>query len=171
MSAESLALISAWFTVGQWLIISSLFLLDSSRVGYRVARQYRAVKRYDKNGRVLIAFYRRKISRWYIAAAFVAFILGLLATYQLIFAPDPPPQFRLIGSLIREGVIFFIFAVWRTKRLHLALQRLLDERTYEEGQEIIRDTNTRVREMQSRGLHDQPEEEADRKEGREHRSP
>ena len=34
---------------------------------------------------------------------------------------------------------------------------------------VVEDTNVRVREIQKRGQHDQPEEQADRKEGRGHR--
>lgn len=136
MNAEILALTSAWFTTIQWVTIALLFSIDSLVQGRRVARQYRNVKNYHTNGRVVIADYRRRISRWYIAASLTALLLGILATIQLIFAPEPPPEFRLIGSVIREGIIFFIFAVWRTKRLHRALQRILDERRYEEtGQE------------------------------------
>ena len=36
---------------------------------------------------------------------------------------------------------------------------------------MVEDTNVRVREIQKRGQHDQPEEQADRKEGRGHRYP
>jgi hypothetical protein len=41
----------------------------------------------------------------------------------------------------------------------------------EEAHDHIRDTNTRVREIQSRGISDQPKEERDREEGEHHRHP
>jgi hypothetical protein len=166
-----------WATLLQWLAIAAVFFRDSIRVHMRTRRQYRTALEVG-NGRVMVARIRNDISRWYILASAIALAVGLLAVYSYVFLPHPPPDTRLAGVVIREGIVVLLFAVWRTKRGNVVLYRMAD--AYRDSVAVLgevahdtnvtsHDTNVRVREMQNRGQSDQPLEQTDRFEGHEHR--
>ena len=168
MSLQLWGDILTWGTIAQWITIAAIFLYDSVRMHGRINRQYKLAVEIG-NGRILTARFRRKISRWYVLGSGIAFSLGILSTYSNLFLPHAPPDTRIVGAVIREGIIVMLFAFWRTKRANLVLQREIDELTEGELIDIAQDTNVRIREIQQRGQSDAPAEKLDREEGREHR--
>ena len=79
--------------------------------------------------------------------------------------PIPPPDTRAAGAVTRIGICVLLLSFFMTK-----IQNLLTFIDFEQdSHDHIRDTNTRVREMQARGQHDQPLEQTDRAEGHTHR--
>ena len=170
MSAHDVAALFAWLTIGQWLIISILFVSDAVRVHLRTARSLKNARAVG-NGRVMVAEVRNTISWWYILGSAIALTLGILGAGQQAFTPTPAPEFRLVGSVIREGIVVMLFSFWMTKRGNARIFRLMDARynALVNLEDMAEDTNVRVREIQKRGQHDQPEEQADRQEGRGHR--
>lgn len=127
MSAETWAAIMAWATIYQWLAISSVFVFDAWRVHFRTARLLKVAKSIG-NGMVIVAEVRNDISWWYIVGSSLALILGLLGAYSAASLAAPPPDTRIVGAVIREGIVIMLFAFWRTKRLNVRLFRLMDER-------------------------------------------
>ena len=149
MSAVLWGDILTWGTIVQWLLIAAIFFYDSVRMHARVNRQYRLAVEIG-NGRIVTARFRRRISRWYTLGSGIAFSLGLLSTYSNLFLPHAPPDTRIVGAVIREGIIVMLFAFWRTKRANLVLQREIDEMTEVELLNIAQDTNQRIKEIQEK---------------------
>jgi hypothetical protein len=181
MSAEQLAAIMAWATIYQWLAIASVFVFDSWRVHMRTARLLRTARAIG-NGVVIIAEVRNRISWWYIIGSMLALALGFLGAYSASSLEAPPPDTRIVGAVIREGIVIMLFAFWRTKRGNVRLFRLMDQRrrdseaksetdehlqeSVDAGVEMAADTNMRIREMQQHGDTDRGEEQTERKEAK-----
>jgi hypothetical protein len=187
--SPEMAAVLHWFVLGQWLMLGLVFCIDSWRGFFRANLMYQKAQEWDGGGLLDIAGTRRAKQVWYIIGSHLAFFLGLLSLYQIFFLAPAPPETRVFNSVIREGVVFMFFAFWRTERLLIVLYARQDEammrkdaaiarkdeaierlEEQHDGDELARDTNIRVQEMQERGQHDQPEEEADREAGRNHRN-
>jgi len=171
--------LSRWATLLQWDLIAALALFDSFRE-WRVARRVYRLAVALGNGRVVVATFRKKIAGWFLLGFVIAWCCGMLATYAAIALPPPPPDTTVVTSVIREALCVLIFSFWRAKRNNRQMRltfedqrdasAVLKERA-DQLQDTADDTNERVREIQERGLSDQPHEQADRDEGREHREP
>lgn len=131
MSAQLLAEIGVWLTVLQWMIVGVIFFYDCVRIHLRAKRQYENALETG-NGRVIVAKYRLKISSAFLWGSSIALALGFLRVGQLTIDPPPVPEFRIIGSLISEGIVLMLWKFWRAKRYNVILQRVVDERRYEE---------------------------------------
>ena len=95
----------------------------------------------------------------------MALFLGLWSGWVALNLPIPPPDTRGAGAVTRVGICVILLSFFMTK-----IQNLLTFIDFEqESHDQIRDTNTRVREMLARGQSDQPLEQTDRAEGRDHR--
>lgn len=127
MSAETLASILAWATIYQWLAIALIFTFDSWRVHFRTARLLRTARAVG-NGMVVVAEVRNRISWWYIVGSCLALALGFLGAYSASSLEAPPPDTRIVGAIIREGIVIMLFSFWRTKRGNVRLFRLMDNR-------------------------------------------
>jgi hypothetical protein len=180
-----LATLFTTFALTQWLIISSIYVFDASRVFLRTQRAYR-LARSLRNGRALALRVRRQASWKHLVISTTGLLVGLASTYRWVFLPHPPPDTEIFSMIMTEGLVLIMFLMWRIKRDNLSYIRQIDEirqrhelqedtahlqESVDAGVEIAKDTNQRVTEMQQRGQADQPEEQADREEGRVHRYP
>lgn len=159
-----------WASILQWLAIAGVFAFDATRAYVRSRRQHKAALSVG-NGRVLVAMRRKGIAAWIIVGSYIAFSLGLLSVYSNGFLPHPPPDTRIAGVVIREGIVIMLFAFWRATRTSVLLQTEADTRhgQMKTIQTTVEDTNAKVTEMQERGQSDRPEERQDRAEGVRHR--
>lgn len=170
MNAESWAVLMAWLTIYQWLAISAVFVYDSWRVHFRTARLLRTARAIG-NGMVIISEVRNKISWWYIIGSCLALVLGALAVISNAAMDPPAPDTRIVGAVIREGVVVMLFAFWRTKRLNVVLFRLMDSRRKDaEGDAKQMDRiEKKIDDAATQQDVDRGEEQVDRSEGRTHR--
>jgi hypothetical protein len=166
-----------WGTLAQWDIVATLALIDSYLEWKDARRRYRLASALG-NGRVIVAKGNKVIASWFLLGFVIAWITGMLATYSAILLPPPPPDTSIMNSIIREALCVLIFSFWRAKRGNRRMRREFDaqrdaaeilEEKADHLQDTADDTNVRVREMQERGLADQPAERADRAEGHTHR--
>lgn len=139
MSQVQMAAFFAWLTVVLWDAISLAFFWDCLRVNRRTRLEYR-LARARGNGRVIVARYRHGISKWYVLGSGIALAAGLLSAYSNAFLPHPPPDTRIVGSVVRLALITMIFAFWKTKRGNIALYREVDAKYRKEVQKAREQT-------------------------------
>lgn len=182
------AVFLSWFVLAEWLLIATAFAIDTWRVYWRSQSMYATAREMDGLDLTDAARTRRSIQRWYIVVAHGALLIGVLAVYRNIFLHDGlAVDTRIFSAVLQQILIGVFFGFWRTERMLLKYYLRMDQ-VFGEQQEKIEvlkeerddaevsgamaaDTNTRIREMQDRGLEDRPEEERDRAEGKSHRSP
>ena len=116
-----------WASILQWLAIAGVFAFDATRAYARSRRQYK-VAREVGNGRMFVARRRRSIAAWIVVGSSMALLLGLLSVYSNGFLPHPPPDTRIAQVVIREGIVFMLFAFWRAARTSVLLQTEADTR-------------------------------------------
>jgi hypothetical protein len=156
----------AWGTLILWIGIALPFFATSVIVHFWTKRLL-AKALILGNGKIVAARRRLRASRWYLLGSGVALGLGLWSGWVALNLPIPPPDTRAAGAVTRIGICVLLLSFFMTK-----IQNLLTFIDFEdEAHDHIRDTHAMVSEIQQRGQHDQPEEEADRKEGRNHRYP
>ena len=158
------AAVLAWSTLILWIGIALPFVLTSIAVHIWTKQLLRKALLIG-NGKIVAARRRLRASRWYLLGSGVALGLGLWSAWVAFNLPIPPPDTRAAGAVTRIGICVLLLSFFMTK-----IQNLLTFIDFEQdSHDHIRDTNTRVREMQSRGQSDQPLEQTDRFEGHMHR--
>jgi hypothetical protein len=158
------AAVLAWGTLILWFGIAVPFFATSVVVHIWTRDLLRRALVLG-NGKIVAARRRLRASRWYLLGSGTALALALWSGWVALNLPIPPPDTRAAGAVTRIGICIFLLSFFMTK-----IQNLLTFIDFEsEAHADIRETRDRVREIQSRGQHDQPAEEADRSEGQTHR--
>lgn len=117
---------------------------------------------------------RRLLARWQVEHAFMGvfiyFFLLMAGISALVYRFDVIPlHTRLLIASLSLVAALLALATRQERDAYYRRRTLLANASHLE--EVAVDTNVRVREMQQRGQHDQPLEEEDRQEGRDHRHP
>lgn len=161
-----MALEIVWTTVAFIGFCRGLMLL-------REARRDRAALGEHANGRRIIA--NGQVEHAYLGVLIYFLLLGAGLSAVFYRFEFISLKWRLLAASLCLVVALFTLA-FRQERDAYYRRKLLDgydpltqAEQMERVQEATEDTNQRVREIQSRGLSDQPAEEEDRRQGKEHR--